>query len=135
MNLLRPDQLAWAICAVAIGCLYWWRGRRGEHSVAALWLWQRALARRTAWSRWRGRVALLLQMSVVLLLALALTEPYWGERSDGRTTVLVVDTSASTGATDVESLSENRLGEGDSPILLRGLRKIGTVPGGSRIGN
>ena len=27
------------------------------------------------------------------------------------------------------SLSENRLGEGDSPILLRGLRKIGTVPG------
>jgi hypothetical protein len=24
----------------------------------------------------------------------------------------------------------NRLGEGDSPILLRGLRKIGTVPGG-----
>jgi ATP-dependent exoDNAse (exonuclease V) beta subunit len=31
--------------------------------------------------------------------------------------------------------SENRLGEGDSPILLRGLRKIGTVPGGSRIGS
>ena len=34
-----------------------------------------------------------------------------------------------------KSLSENRLGEGDSPILLRGLRKIGTVPGGSRIGS
>ena len=31
-------------------------------------------------------------------------------------------------------LSENRLGEGDSPILLRGLRKIGTVPDGFRIG-
>ena len=31
--------------------------------------------------------------------------------------------------------SENRLGEGDSPILLRGLRKIGTVPGGFRIGS
>ena len=30
---------------------------------------------------------------------------------------------------------ENRLGEGDSPILLRGLRKIGTVPGSSRIGS
>ena len=33
------------------------------------------------------------------------------------------------------SLSENHLGEGDSPILLRGLRKIGTVPDGSRIGS
>ena len=35
----------------------------------------------------------------------------------------------------IESLSENRLREGDSPILLRGLRKIGTVPDGSRIGS
>ena len=34
-----------------------------------------------------------------------------------------------------KSLSENRLGEGDSPILLRGLRKIGTVPVGFRIGS
>ncbi len=34
-----------------------------------------------------------------------------------------------------ESLSENRRGERDSPILLRGLRKIGTVPGGSRMGS
>ena len=34
-----------------------------------------------------------------------------------------------------KSLSENRLGEGDSPILLRGLRKIGTVPAGFRIGH
>jgi hypothetical protein len=33
-----------------------------------------------------------------------------------------------------KSLSENRLGEGDSPILLQRLRKIGTVPGGFRIG-
>ena len=33
-----------------------------------------------------------------------------------------------------KGLSENRLGDGDSPILLRGLRKIGTVPGGFRIG-
>ena len=31
-------------------------------------------------------------------------------------------------------LSENRLGEGDSPILLRGLREIGTVSGSFRIG-
>jgi uncharacterized protein len=33
-----------------------------------------------------------------------------------------------------ENLSENRHGERDSPILLRGLRKIGTVPGGFQIG-
>ncbi len=32
-------------------------------------------------------------------------------------------------------LSENRLGEGDSPILLRRLHKIGTVPHGFRIGS
>ena len=32
-----------------------------------------------------------------------------------------------------KDLSQNRLGEGDSPILLRGLRKIGTVPDGSGI--
>ncbi len=29
----------------------------------------------------------------------------------------------------VSALPQNCLGEGDSPILLRGLRKIGTVPG------
>ena len=34
-----------------------------------------------------------------------------------------------------KSLSEYRLGEGDSPILLPGHRKIGTVPAGSRIGS
>jgi hypothetical protein len=34
-----------------------------------------------------------------------------------------------------KSRSENRLGEGDSPLLLRGLRKSGTVPGSSRIGS
>ena len=34
----------------------------------------------------------------------------------------------------IKSLSENRLGEGDSPILLPGHRKIGTVPDGFRIG-
>jgi N-acetylglucosaminyldiphosphoundecaprenol N-acetyl-beta-D-mannosaminyltransferase len=34
-----------------------------------------------------------------------------------------------------KSLSQNCLGEGDSPILLRGLRKIGTVPDGSGIGS
>ena len=28
----------------------------------------------------------------------------------------------------LKSICENRVGEGDSPILLRGLRKIGTVP-------
>jgi hypothetical protein len=32
-----------------------------------------------------------------------------------------------------KNLSQNHLGEGDSPILLRGLRKIGTVPDGSGI--
>jgi hypothetical protein len=36
---------------------------------------------------------------------------------------------------DTDCLSENRLGEGDSPILLRGLRKIETVPDSFRIGN
>ena len=35
----------------------------------------------------------------------------------------------------VKSLSENRLGEGDSPIFLTGHRKIGTVPDGFRIGS
>ena len=38
------------------------------------------------------------------------------------------------GSGPIQNLSENRLGEGDSPILLRRLRKIGTVPGGFRIG-
>src|SRR3990172_11623533 len=45
--------------------------------------------------------------------------------------------------TRIKSLSQNRLGEGDSPILLRrpaaaaagARRKIGTVPGGFGIGS
>jgi hypothetical protein len=34
------------------------------------------------------------------------------------------------GLTSLRRRFQNRLGEGDSPILLRGLRKIGTVPDG-----
>ncbi len=34
-----------------------------------------------------------------------------------------------------KSRSENRSGKGDSPILLGGTRKIGTVPNGFRIGS
>ena len=33
----------------------------------------------------------------------------------------------------MKCVTENHRGEGDSPILLRGLRKIGTVPDGFRI--
>jgi hypothetical protein len=36
------------------------------------------------------------------------------------------------GVCSIWSLSENRLGEGDSPIFLTGHRKIGTVPDGFR---
>ena len=49
-------------------------------------------------------------------------EPFFSQKLMGRRPV-------------TKSLSENRLGAGDSPILLRGLRKIGTAPGGSRTGS
>ena len=38
-------------------------------------------------------------------------------------------------AVRTKSPSENRLRKGESPILLRSLRKIGTVPDGSRMGS
>ena len=49
-------------------------------------------------------------------------------------------TGEAIGPQSDKRLSENRLGEGDSPILLRAVsynagRKIGTVPDGSRIGS
>jgi len=105
MSLLRfdqPDQVVWALLAIPILVFYLVRfgGRRQE--VSTYVLWQRALARRSAWSRWQGVVSLLVAIVFLGMLVAAMTGPYFAASAErAPTVVLILDTSASMKATDV----------------------------------
>ena len=103
MSFLTPDNLWWALVAVAVLLLYLVRfgGRRLD--VSTYLLWQRAFARRSGWSRrWQRWVSLAVALAFVGLLVLALTRPFWTAAvARARSVVLVIDASASMNATDV----------------------------------
>jgi von Willebrand factor type A domain/Aerotolerance regulator N-terminal len=85
--------------------MYLLKLRRDEASVPSTLLWARLVADVEAnapWQKLRRSLLLLLQLLLVLLLALLAARPFL-ERPAGlaRDLVLVVDTSASMGATDV----------------------------------
>src|SRR5581483_2863329 len=85
--------------------LYFLKVKRPEVRVANLVLWSRHQADRQAnapWQRLRWSALLLLQLLAALVLALALMRPgVVGAAGVGRTTVVLIDASASMQATDV----------------------------------
>jgi hypothetical protein len=94
-------------CLVA---LYWLRLRRRAVAVPFSLLWDRIVRDRDTaalFSKLQRLLSLLLQLTLLGLLVLALGNPRWVERPHaGRTTVVLLDASASMQATDV---SPNRL--------------------------
>ncbi len=93
------------------------------------------LARMRTALPWAGLVSLLFAVGVWILL-----EPMEmrGTMATGPAALAVTAAAAPAtwprgGSAMIRRVMENRLGEGDSPILLRGLRKIGTVPGSFRL--
>jgi len=90
---------------VPLIALYFFRIRRKKVRVSSVIGW-RALVqeegRSPRWRTWSRHVLLLLQIGLLLLLAIALARPTMRSgASTGQAVVMIVDTSASMGATDI----------------------------------
>jgi Ca-activated chloride channel homolog len=130
MSFLSPLALLGLLFVPVVLAMYLLKLRRDERIVPSTLLWQRLLTDVEAnapWQRLRRSLLLLLQLLLVLLLAILAARPFL-ERPAGLAgdVVVVIDTSASMGATDVPP---NRLTEAKSQALaaLRELPANGTV--------
>ena len=105
MPFASPLALLGLLFVPAVIAMYLLRLRRTETVVPSTLLWQRLAADVEAnapWQRLRRSLLFLLQLLLVVILALLAARPFV-ERPAGlaRDIVLIVDTSASMGATDV----------------------------------
>lgn len=104
MEFLAPAALALGLLAVPILLLYMLRQKRHDRLVSSSLLWRDLVLDRTAnapWQRLRRNLLLLLQLLILALLVLALARPaiQSAGQVDGNL-IVVLDTSASMGATD-----------------------------------
>src|SRR5215210_7125912 len=105
MPFATPLALLGLLFIPAVVAMYLLKLRRDEAIVPSTLLWNRLVADVEAnapWQRLRRSLLLLLQLLLVLALAILAARPFV-ERPAGlaRDLVLVVDASASMGATDV----------------------------------
>ena len=105
MPFTSPLALLGLLFVPAVVAMYLLKLRRDETIVPSTLLWTRLVADVEAnapWQRLRRSLLLLLQLLLVIVLALLAARPFL-ERPAGlaRDVVLVIDTSASMGATDV----------------------------------
>lgn len=105
MNFLTPLAFGLAALLPVIIAFYILKLRREEQTVASIYLWQemvRDVAANAPWQRLRPNWLLLLQLLALIGLILALAQPFtWTVATGGSHLILVMDTSASMGATDV----------------------------------
>src|SRR3954451_22680130 len=99
MNLLHPLALAWLGLAVPIVILYILKIRLRRVPVSTTLFWRQIFEEkqpRSIWQHLRHLISLLLQLAFLILLVLALAEPFlrW-EVLEARRVVLIVDNSAS----------------------------------------
>ncbi len=100
--LANPWALLWLLLAAPIVWLYRRRAARPEVRVATGALWEQALAEerfRAWWLPRRHAVSLTAQLVILVTAVVALAEP---RLSPPRTTIVIIDNSASMNATDVE---------------------------------
>src|SRR5258706_11518542 len=107
MSFFDPRSLLWAIpLAGLIVLMYILKLRRKDVVVSSTFLWRqviRDVQANAPFQKLRKNLLLFLQLLAALLLVLAVTRPFWrGKGVGGRSVVIVVDTSASMGATDVK---------------------------------
>jgi hypothetical protein len=130
MSFLAPLAL---ISALVVGpiivAMYILKLRREEHTVSSTFLWQRMVRDVEAnapWQKLRRNLLLLLQLLLLLLLALALARPFFPTTGiAGRNLIVIVDRSASMGATD---LPDGRL----AAAKEQAIRLIDQLPDGGR---
>lgn len=106
MNLVSPLGLLGLLFIPAVVAMYLLKLRRDEAVVPSTMLWQRLVADVEAnapWQRLRRSLLLLLQLMLVAILAILAARPFL-ERPAGLAgdIVIVIDTSASMAATDVD---------------------------------
>src|SRR6476646_3636472 len=105
MPFLAPLALAGLVFVPLVIAMYLLKLRRDEAVVPSTLLWQRLVADVEAnapWQKLRRSLLLLLQLLLVAILALLAARPFLERPAAlARDIVLVVDTSASMGATDV----------------------------------
>ena len=128
MGLLAPLALIFLPLLAVIAAFYLLRLRRPETAVSSLHLWETLLRDREAnapWQRLRTNLLLLLQLLIVAALILALARP-WSTSSapGGRNLIIVLDTSASMGATDAVR-GATRLDQAKGAVLAR----VAQLPG------
>ncbi len=124
MVLGAPAALWWLVLVPLVVLLYMLRARREPRVVSSTLLWERAardLAARMPVRRFERNLLLLLQVLAIALLALALARPSIALPGlSGNGVVLVVDTSASMQATDVQP-SRLAAAQKEARVLLAGL--------------
>ncbi len=130
MSFLAPLAFGLGALLPVVVALYFLKLRREEQHVSSTYLW-RTLVRDTAanapWQRLKPNLLLLLQLLFLAALILALVRPFtWSAAAAGSHLILVVDTSASMGATDVRP---HRLGE----ALARARRLIEGLPASAQV--
>lgn len=125
MNLASPLALAWLALALPIVIFYILKIRLRRVPVTTTLFWSQIYEEkrpRSLWQQLRHLLSLLLQLLFLLLLALALTNPYWSwEQLQAQRVVLIVDNSASMNATDVSPTRLDAARE-HGRRLIRGLR-------------
>jgi hypothetical protein len=130
MSFLAPLALiSTLIIGPLIVAMYILKLRREEHTVSSTFLWQRMVRDVEAnapWQRLRRNLLLLLQLLLLALLALALARPFFATAGiTGRNLIVIVDRSASMGATD---LPDGRL----AAAKEQAVRLIDQLPDGGR---
>ena len=130
MSFLSPLALLGLLFVPLVLAMYLLKLRRDERVVPSTLLWQRLLTDVEAnapWQRLRRSLLLFLQLLLVALLAILAARPFL-ERPAGLAgdVVVVIDTSASMGATDIPP---DRLTEAKAQVLakLHDLPANGTV--------
>src|SRR6516165_2773682 len=117
MNLANPMGLIWASLAIPIVIFYILKIRLRRVPVSTVLFWRQIFEEkqpRSIWQHLRHLLSLLVQLLFLMLLVLALGEPFFKwELLAARRLVLVVDNSASMNATDV------------APTRLEAAKKIG----------
>lgn len=105
MSLIAPlALLAAAVVGPLIVAMYLLKLRREERTVSSTFLWQRMVRDVEAnapWQKLRRSLLLLLQLLLMLLLVFALARPFFAAQGiSGRNLIIILDHSASMGATD-----------------------------------
>lgn len=104
MGLLAPFALLLTLLAPVIVAMYLLKLRREERTVSSTFLWQRMVRDVEAnapWQKLRRNILLLLQLLVLFALIFALIRPFLRTTGiAGRNLILIIDRSASMGATD-----------------------------------